>query len=344
MPTILQRKLATIREIKSVEPIPEADSIVKVTFTDMHWVCVMGKNENPEVGMKVVYFEIDAVLPDRPVFEFMRDRKFHVKTCVLRKQVSQGLAISINKFPELTSVPNCYVNGTDVTTELGVEKFDIPESLKQGDTKGPFPSFIVKTDEERAENIPNLEEILATHDLYASVKIDGTSGTFFTNEGEFGVCSRNLELKEGDNTHWNMAKKYNIRERLFKDAVSRIAIQGEIAGPGIQSNRAKLDKVQLFVFTAQNICTHERLDPQELINFIDFLNDQKVEGEKLQLVPSLGVIKAGTFKTLKDLEAFAIGDNVITTEQREGVVFRSMTDPNVSFKFVSPAYLLRHKI
>ena len=36
----IKRKLATIRTIKTVEAIEGADSIVKLTFEGMNWVCV----------------------------------------------------------------------------------------------------------------------------------------------------------------------------------------------------------------------------------------------------------------------------------------------------------------
>ena len=91
----IKRKLATVRTIKSVEPIEGADSIVKLTFESMGWVCVTNKDTNPQPGDKRVYFEVDSVLPELPIFEFMRPYKFRVKTISLRKQTSQGVSIPL---------------------------------------------------------------------------------------------------------------------------------------------------------------------------------------------------------------------------------------------------------
>jgi len=92
----IKRKLATIRTIKAVEPIPNADSIVKLTFESMGWTCVTNIDTNPKPGDKRVYFEVDSVLPDLPVFEFMRDHKFRVKTARFRGQISCGLAVPLS--------------------------------------------------------------------------------------------------------------------------------------------------------------------------------------------------------------------------------------------------------
>jgi hypothetical protein len=157
----IKRRLATIRTIKAVEPIEGADSIVKVTFEGMGWVVVTNKNTNPQVGQRRCYFEVDSVLPKSfnfagfdtplPLFDFMAPYNYRVKTIKLRGQVSQGLSIPLNEIEEayrmtLTDVSD----GEDLTDTLGIVKYELPESTQiSGDVKGPFPSFISKTDEER---------------------------------------------------------------------------------------------------------------------------------------------------------------------------------------------------
>ena len=71
------RKLATIREIKSIKPIEGADRIVCAIVDG--WECVVKKDEFKE-GEKIIYIEIDSIVPDTQDFEFMRDRKFRVRT------------------------------------------------------------------------------------------------------------------------------------------------------------------------------------------------------------------------------------------------------------------------
>jgi RNA ligase (TIGR02306 family) len=268
----IKRKLATIRTIKSVEPIENADKILKITFESCGWQCVTDKATNPQVGDRRIYFEIDSVLPDIPVFEFMRDYKFRVKTIKLRGTCSQGLSVPVADFQteiaqavidtlpewkgkELASVKVTDLpEGFDVTDCLKVVKYELPENTQiGGDTKGPFPGFIERTDEERVENLTNIEELLANHQFDVTVKMDGSSGTYFLFNGEFGVCSRNQEIKDSEgNAFWKMARKYNIEERM-RGMGRNLAIQGEVAGPGVQNNRAGLTELQFFVFTIQDL-------------------------------------------------------------------------------------------
>lgn len=83
------------------------------------------KDEGFNVGDKVIYIEIDSIVPKRPEFEFLADRKYRVRTIKLRKQVSQGLVLPLSL---LTN--NRYKLGDDVTKELGVTKYD-PEAEQE---------------------------------------------------------------------------------------------------------------------------------------------------------------------------------------------------------------------
>ena len=68
------RQLATVRTIADIRPIPDADKI-EVAQVD-GWECVVAKKDGFKIGDKIVYVEIDSIVPDRPEFEFLRDRKF----------------------------------------------------------------------------------------------------------------------------------------------------------------------------------------------------------------------------------------------------------------------------
>ena len=88
------RKLATVQEIETLSPIDGADSIVKATMKGLGWECVVKKGEF-NVGDKIIYIEVDSVVPDKPEYEFLRERKFRVRTIRLKKQISQGLILPI---------------------------------------------------------------------------------------------------------------------------------------------------------------------------------------------------------------------------------------------------------
>ena len=115
------RQLATIRQISDIRPIPGADRIVVAQVDG--WECVVQKDEF-HVGDTIVYVEVDSIVPERPEFEFLRDRKFRVRTIKLRGQVSQGLVLPLTILPE-----GNYPMGCDVTSILGIKKHD-PEAAQ----------------------------------------------------------------------------------------------------------------------------------------------------------------------------------------------------------------------
>ena len=94
-------------------------------------------------------------------------------------------------------------------------------------------------------------------------KVDGCSVTYFYKDGEFGVCSRNLELRETeDNLFWKMARTLKIEEKLkqYYDAQkTNMAIQGELIGMGIQKNNLRLPENKVLFFNVFNIDKFEYL-------------------------------------------------------------------------------------
>jgi RNA ligase (TIGR02306 family) len=124
------------------------------------------------------------------------------------------------------------------------------------------------------QNVPRIFEEFKDSPAYISVKVDGTSSTFIVYEDDIHVCSRNQSLKEIEgNTYWEIFHKYNIKEIIEKWKVKTggkgLAIQGEIAGPGIQKNRLKLTKIQLFVFDIYDIENKKYFSYQEMVDFCD---------------------------------------------------------------------------
>ena len=114
MTATLTRKLASIQRIKVLEPIANADAIERATV--LGWQLVVKKGEFA-VGDLCVYCEIDALLPERP--EFLRPRKFLIRTVRLRGQISQGICFPLDILPAGTLV----AEGADVTGALGIVKY-----------------------------------------------------------------------------------------------------------------------------------------------------------------------------------------------------------------------------
>jgi RNA ligase (TIGR02306 family) len=360
------RKLATIRKIVSLTPIPDADRI-EVAQID-GWKVVVQKGLH-EVGDLVVYFEIDSLLPIKEEFEFLRKgcyvknsqegEGFRLKTIRLRGQVSQGLIIPIRELTNdfwldqrtqesvwTTVNGEPLVEGLDVTDLLDVKKYEkiIPAQLA-GQIRGSFPSFIRKTDQERVQNfIGTFMKKYREHKWETTLKLDGSSMTVYFNDGDFGVCSRNMNLKESeDNSFWQVARKNDIEQRLknlcanpnFDIGGLNLAIQGELMGPGVQGNREQLKELDFYVYDVWSIDAQRYLNSWERRNLIDNLG--------LKHVPVYETVTYG----FDDADGFlqyaeyAFDGKSINHPEREGLVFKSIDDPNVSFKAISNKFLLK---
>ena len=349
----MERKLATIRKIKEINPIEGADAI-ELAVVD-GWQVVVAKNVGHQVGDLVVYCEIDSFLPIEPEFEFLRKSSykkmgdqegFRLKTIKLRGQISQGLilpysVIPIAQFATAADLPE----GMDVSEMLGIVKYEppIPAQLA-GKVKGSFPSFLRKTDEERIQNLEKeyTEWTLSSkHQFYATEKLDGSSFTCYIKNGEFGVCSRNMDLLETeDNTFWAVARKLDLENKL-RSFGKNICFQGEMVGSGIQGNHYNMKDQTVFFY---NIFL---IDEREYVGYDEFRN--MLFDLDLACVPVLSypfnfpADSEAAFPTVSALLRSAEGKSVLNDKvEREGLVIRSM-DRTISFKAISNKFLLGSK-
>lgn len=318
--------LASVQIIQDVKKHPNADALDIVEV--LGWV-VVTKSGEFKPGDACVYVALDSILPERTEFEFMRKSNFRVRTIKLRGQLSQGIC-----FPLSILSGDRYIKGQDVTEELGVTKYEKPIPQSQ-DAKGSFPTELVsKTDEERLQNIPDVMDFLKGRALYISKKHDGTSFTFTKQDDDIKVCSRNLELKEGNNHHWNIAKQF----KLF-DIPGNFIIQGELVGPGIQGNREGLKEVTLKVF---NVYRHgQLLGYDKMREFCVSYN--------LPMVDLVYIGYNNYYHTVDDFLQLADLTKYDNGSQAEGIVVRladnifcSAVGKDLSFKVISNKYALKH--
>lgn len=329
------RKLATVRTISNISPIPDADAI-EVAQID-GWKVVVKKGEF-NVGDSVVYCEIDSWIPHElaPFLSKGKDpRKYNdvsgerLKTITLRGQISQGLILPISHVPE-----NMRLNGVDLTEILNVQKWEppIPAELA-GSVEGVFPGFIPKTDQERIQNLTEEFEGWRNLSWEVTEKIDGSSMTAFSYKGRFGVCSRNWEIKESEtNTFWRMAKKYELKSVLGN---LNFAIQGEVIGPGIQGNKYALNDHAFYIFDIYNIDEKRYCTPSER-------KDMLLSMEKFDIkhVPVLFEDFNIGEKTISEIIEMADGNSVLNEKtKREGLVFKCGES---SFKAISNKWLKRY--
>lgn len=336
------RKLATIRRIDAIDCIPDADTIVVATVGG--WKVVVKRDEFLP-GDLAVYLEIDSWVPTElaPFLskgqeprEYNSVKGERLRTVKLRGQVSQGLLLSLESvFPLASGMP---VEGQDVTDLLGIQKWEAPIPARlAGEVKGVFPSFIPKTDQERIQNLKDeLQEWTATNLTWEiTEKLDGCSMTAYLIDGEFGVCSRNYDLRESDkNSLWLAARQQQL-ETALRILGDNVAIQGELIGEGIQGNPYRLNGQQFYLFDIFNIDTGEYFHPLDRQQFA-----RNTGMNHVPIVKHDYVIK----NSIADLLVLAEGLARLSSQkvEREGLVFKCNQDPSVHFKAISNKFLLKN--
>lgn len=223
---------------------------------------------------------------------------------------------------------------------------------KKKDKKHSFPYWVVKTDEERCQNMPFLFPGDPHTHWYATEKIDGTSTTFTMkrkkfSKPEFLVCSRNVVFDIPNkacyyetNVYLEMAEKYDVKSILtdiLKNDVSLdfVTLQGETYGKDIQKRDYGMDHHDFMAFNlifGYKDGTVVRLNPEKMTDFLVKYNIPTVPiVDKEFVIPS----------TCDELLQIATGKSAVDGGMREGLVFRSK-DGARSFKAVSNEFLLKY--
>jgi RNA ligase (TIGR02306 family) len=322
--------IATIQRIKEIKPHTNSDNLELATV--LGWQIVVKKGEF-STGDICVYVAIDSVLPERPEFEFLRNKQFRIKPIRLRGEHSAGICFPLSILPlsetqkqNLILYGNDYKHwndGEDVSEILGIKHYEKPMSPElAGQAVGGMPGFLIITDEENLRSSPNAVPEMYSRPYYITRKDDGSSGTFFLRgaasgliEGEFGVCSRRIHLKETEgNGFWKMAHKYDIKNALAKAFPTMdIAVQGECCGPGIQKNKLGLKEMEFHLFNLFDIVNRVYLDYDKIVEFTKNYN-----------IPMVPVIEEGSSfsYTLEELIALANAQKYPTGGPAEGIVIR----------------------
>lgn len=120
-----KRSLAHVEKIAWIKPIEGADNIELIGV--LGWVCIAKIGEFKE-GDHCVYIEIDSKVPEKEWSEFLRRKKFKIKTMKLGKfnVISQGIALPLDIFD--VEIPK--EEGTDVTELLEV-KYSNPDDQRR---------------------------------------------------------------------------------------------------------------------------------------------------------------------------------------------------------------------
>ena len=355
------RKLASIRKVKDVTPIEGADFVVRATIDG--WDVVVLK-DYVKKGDMCVFFEIDSMLPMTERFEFLGKTTksvgiegYRLKTKKIRGVVSQGLVMTLEDLG-IQEVPL----GADVTEALGVVKYEplykLPSANSNSEALTAFPEFLPKTDQERIQNVIHYFESKTEVSFEVTKKLDGSSMTvyntytpskfklwewfkdkFIQPSNTFGVCSRNVNLREKKgNAFWDMANSLELREALKG---KNLAVQGELVSPKIQDNHEKVSKPEFYVFDIYDITEGRYLLPEERRRVFLRL-ECECNGDLLHVpvvFKSVQIFRSQ--QNLSELLNFVEGESINPGTISEGMVFKSISTPQVTFKCVSNKYLLK---
>ena len=211
--------------------------------------------------------------------------------------------------------------------------------------------WVVKTDEERVQNMPWILENKC--EWFATEKIDGTSTTFTMQrpkrfaKPELYVCSRNVVFDIPDkncfydtNVYMEMAEKYNIKEILIdilekNPQLAFVTLQGETYGDCIQKRTYNLKDHQFMAFNliyGYPDGNTVRMNPRAMTDALTPYD-----------VPCVPIVNEHFIlpDTVEELLAIATGKSKVDGGMREGLVFRS-ADGVSSFKAVSNEFLLKY--
>jgi len=351
--------LASAQKILQLTPIEGADLIE--TATVLGWQIVVKKGEY-KIGDLCCYIQIDTVVPELPEYEFLRERKFRVRTIRLRKQLSQGLIVPLPK--------GKWKEGDDLTDVIGVKKYEKPDNnperyekprmpkkwykkwiylfkynflykafpALQRKSRSPFPKHLVSiTDEERIQNMPNVLQQYAGKPFIVSYKLDGSSITIIHSKvlgkSKFRICSRRFELHDKKNDWYRVFNDTRFDLEVLKIVkqfnTNDVIVQGEAIGK-FNGNHHNLQREQIRLF---NIYVNgKRLNQKE---FLDVCLKNNI--------PHCPLYKEVTLSHSMDeiLKESEIKDVLNPAVDVEGLVWRCVED-NMSFKVINNKYLLKN--
>lgn len=350
----LERELATVRRVSNLLPINGADRIETAVVDG--WQVVVKKGEFA-VGDLAIYFEIDSWIPTeiapfltRPGHDphnFNGVNGERLRTMKMKGTLSQGLLLPLSVAEEKSgNLLRVFEEGNDLTVLFEIQKWEkpIPAQLA-GQVKGNFPSFIPKTDQPRIQNVfGKMSLVDGMWEL--TEKLDGSSMTVYVNGEESGVCSRSMDLRpDPDNTFWKVAFRDDLVNKLVSTG-RKLALQGELIGPGIQGNSYNLTDHEFHLFDIFDIESRQYLNDVERIQICNELGIRHtpVIGRR-----SIRMYDAASGQTkvafeLPTLLNMADGPSVLNSKTlREGIVFKHVEDPSLSFKVISNNWLLKEK-
>lgn len=369
------RKLASIQKVYNIRPIEGADKIQLCNV--LGWQVIIAKADGFKEGDLCIYCEVDSILPARPEFEFLKDKKYRIKTIKLKGEYSQGICFPLNIISSLSNAsPYKLQEGDDVTELLGIKKYDLQATIEQKlmeeqskiyknridkflkkyswyrkltfkPQRYPLPKFIKKTDEDRIQLFPNICEEHKNTKFVVTEKLDGCSASYFIvknlRKWQFwkkyilGVCSRNFQLLIPDDSVY-----WKIARLMYikKILIKHACDTGQYLG--IQGEIIG-PKVQgnKYKLSENQFHIFNIFDIKTQTLFQNNAREIWQQEHKLQGVPTIN--QNFTLKdSVKEMVKYSQGKSQLNPEiEREGIVIRNYSK-NISFKVINPQFLMQY--
>ncbi|KAJ0120733.1 hypothetical protein J7T55_015465 [Diaporthe amygdali] len=304
--------------------------------------------------------------------EFNGERGYHVRSHMVGKQISQGWLMTIEQLPKVQRIIEGLKDEYGVEEGLrvaqlmafedvlGVKKWESStvSNHAQDHILGPAPVFIRQPGCPRIQDKPQIFTSIYPNCTYEiTEKLDGVSMTVYrvqndsqwdralpalpadssqrTLYGRIGIASRQHDIGDTANSpFWRAAKDIGLPAKLAQVGIRNVAISGELIGPSLDSSIhfAPGERFQFIVFQVFDIDAQELIDPDEVRNICN--------RHVLPHVPLIARCKLSEFATDID-ELVRRADGVgFHGQRREGLVFKLLGRPEISFKVISNQWLL----
>lgn len=180
------RNMAYGVTISKIDHIKGKDKIGLLHFKENAYTVIGSKNIKP--GDVVCYFEVDSILPETPVFEFLRKRCYNerCKGFLIRKikmgnAYSFGLVMTSEELKTEIKAGEVYDDVFNVRKDE--DRYDASPKQFNGKELVRVRSFpvelIPKSDEDNLMNDPSMLDKIKNKKYYTSIKLEGKSMTVF---------------------------------------------------------------------------------------------------------------------------------------------------------------------
>ena len=325
------RNMAYVVTIKDIKPIDGKDKIEYVSFKENDY-CVIAQ-KGLKVNDKVIYIEVDSILPINEKFEFLRSRCFRdsLNGFLIKAMKMGGLySFGIVFKPDYLGLDTSKLKSKqDLTDILHVRKYEPVEDRSPVENKLPplkkkiksilmrcpvtrfigknlfvkslekedFPTWLIpKSDEDNLANNPDWFEKYKNTDNYITVKMEGKSVTCYFENKRFLWFKKPIFKVFGRNVPLTEQKEIQFFKSI-EDKIknSHVILQGEYCAPHIQRGIYK-NGSHFYIHKIRDLLTNHYYTYEQMQNFATAHN--------LELVPLVDK-KLSDFKSVEDIYNFA---------------------------------------